>query len=248
MEGWWSQEEEGGLGGESYQLHSTTSNPLPPKPQITPTPSSELVTVSQGFSIIWAGTCHCYSELLWIKEIIFRSDLWLGIAWLADGAREGAVPWESSVPWQQGLCCRVRGQLCPKAGVVAKVFLKKEEQSNYPIIFLKSQGTWLHESPKDTKVLLSWKTLGYSWPFYTPQRGKTKYTGCPGQPGCRDDTAAPLLCSLSQPTARPGHAHGGEEKSLFREEGQKRMSVVEMSQEGQLVWIDTKCSPKKVQI
>lgn len=36
---WWrSKEEEGGLGEQSYQLHTTTSNPLPPKPRITLTP------------------------------------------------------------------------------------------------------------------------------------------------------------------------------------------------------------------
>lgn len=67
--------------------------------------------------------------------------------------------------------------------------------------------------------------------------------------GAQDNLGAEMtllpLCSLSQPIARPGHAHGGEEQRLFREEGQKRMSVVEMSQEDQLVWIDTKCSPKK---
>lgn len=38
MEWWWSKAEVGGLGDQSYQLHTTTSNPLLPKPRITLTP------------------------------------------------------------------------------------------------------------------------------------------------------------------------------------------------------------------
>lgn len=80
MKWWWIKK--GELGEWSYQLHTTTSNPVPLNPWPTLSPS-EVVTIFQGFSIIWAGTCHCYSASLWTEEIILKCDLWLDVAWLA---------------------------------------------------------------------------------------------------------------------------------------------------------------------
>lgn len=37
-------------------------------------------TLFQGFSIIRAGTCHCYSASFRNEEIILKCDLWLGMA------------------------------------------------------------------------------------------------------------------------------------------------------------------------
>lgn len=94
------------------------------------------------------------------------------------------------------------------------MFLKKVEQSNYPVIFLKSQrrtsqGTRLHESPEDTEVLPSSKTLGYNWHFCTSQERESKVHKCPGQSGCRDDTAAPCsACSACLPQLQPAYSQG----------------------------------------
>lgn len=131
------------------------------------------------------------------------------------------------------LCCWARGQPYPKAGVAAskKCFWRSWEQPQPSIIFLKSQGrisqgTWLHGSPKDTKVLHSskgpWMQLALT---HTSGEGKqsikgahgrwgTEVTLLPASPSARP--AQPGSRSSSRPAAGAGHAHGGEEQRLSR--------------------------------